>query len=515
MVVRQVARLRPGEHSSHNATNVDRQMSIQLNVWLLLQTVLSSRLDRTAQEVGRSLRVIVTSATACRAAHVPPVGRILFAILVFTSILSLKTPSRQDLIPYAPFISLTLQLVIPLLVIEDLRLKVSRQYWGLGVLFVGFVGLFLLAVLSSLWSRMPDLVLQRSFMVFVPLLMVSLLVWADPYPLRTFNWVAHWIVSFVTILAIIGVTGFLFGTETSVDGSRALTLTLGPVRISQAVYGVHPFLRISSLLGNPNAFAVWLVMGITLAFHLLRAGITRPPLLWVALSIQIVALTLTFSRTGIATTMISLMVFFYWAHRRRFARLLRLLVVMVIAGIVVFLSVVYLAPIDTRRFSLDLNERQTAWGVLIEAIERRPLLGVGFGVSYEAILEPAGVEITAHNAHLQTLAEVGLGGYVIVTWMWIYAIWTALKSVKESTGMDGPVLAVICSLLIAFFCHQVFEGHLLRYGFTNVFLGYLLFVSVHPGMRVREANFPYAEGRDVSHHGPWLRRRGNPVGAPG
>lgn len=414
------------------------------------------------------------------------VGDALVIIFIATSILNLTNPEKESFIPYAPYLTLGLQLILPLFVnINRINLISSKCFGTFFLCLYFFMALFFFSLISGFWSEELYLVLKRSLLVFVPIILISFLVWADPKPYQTFSRVSHWIVGLMSALGLLSLTLFVFGDEGWIGEQRIQSFSLGPITLSQAVYGHVPFLRVSSLLGNPNALAMWLLLSLPLTVYLLQVNNLRPLWAWVAVGIEFSTLILTFSRAGFFATLIALMVYLFGSTLRAFQRVKRLGILFFIT-IGLFTYAVY-GPLDitnSKRFSTDTNEREQAWALLTESIETRPLTGVGFGVSNEVILEQAGVDFNAHNTHLQIFSEVGLFGYLILLMILFLAFWSSLSAIRRCSNSEIRYrLAVVIALLIAIFFHQFFEASILKPGFVSLFWAYLLFLAVHPYFR--------------------------------
>lgn len=415
------------------------------------------------------------------------VSDVICLVFLGTALLSLKTPTRENLFPYASYLMLALQVGLPLILLPRLRWCLGKVYNGVMFIFLLFALLFLFACASGIWSNMPELELQRSFMIFVPILLIGLLIWADSKPLVTFIRVAKSLVFFVSTLAVVGLLLYFFGSESQFEGTRVQTLSLGPVSLSQNVFGTPPFLRISSLTGNPNSLAMWLLLSLPLTLYLIhirKIGFVSGKILLV---LQLFALILTFSRAGIGSTLLALAAYYYWSAIRFAKKLQRFLfVILIIVTVIGCILMFGFEQFDSQRFSVNLNERNAAWVLLTNAFIERPLFGVGFGVSYETVLEPFGLEISSHNVHLQTLAEIGVFGYLLVLILWLFPLRKSLIGLRNvSVKEQRLALVVSASMLVSLFAHQFFEGSLLRYGFYTLFWAYLLFVGVHPRLKGR------------------------------
>lgn len=192
--------------------------------------------------------------------------------------------------------------------------------------------------------------------------------------------------------------------------------------------------------------------------------------------LQLTALIFTFSRAGILAAVLSLLLFLWFSGSRR-GLAWSILCLFAIIGTVFLIRPSFL---DLRRFSFDLNLRQLAWQPLWEYIRNNPFIGVGFGVSYEALLEPAGVELTAHNAFLAIWSEIGILGFILWLCLWLFPVYFAKRFLPSASGEARLVLSTVLALTLSLLIHQFFEASILRYGFHTLFWVYSLALMVHP-----------------------------------
>lgn len=403
----------------------------------------------------------------------------LWIILIFlgTAILSLQTPARDYIFPYAPYLQLVLQGGVFALFAPFLRIKMrAANLW----LLIGLSALFGLALTSSFWSSYPELVIQRTFMILGSSLFIGLLVLSDTKPMATFSRLAKGLVLFGTVASLIGLIAYFFGNFETTDYGLVSSVDVGFFKISQLVYGPSPFFRISSLFGNPNTFASWLMVSLTMNVYLISKGSHR--MLWEMFAImQGIAIILTFSRAGIMATLISLILFWYFSASSGHMRRYRLLVMIFSSACLALLFAIFSDDaLQVRLFSIDLNLRGLYWAPLWTSICSNPLLGVGFGVSAESILYTEGLELAAHNAFLAIMSEIGLLGFLLFIFVWLEPMWHAKKSLRFARPHLRLALAACLAIAIAMIPHQVFEGNILRYGFHTLFWIYLLTLMVHP-----------------------------------
>ncbi|WP_438317026.1 O-antigen ligase family protein [Candidatus Caldatribacterium sp. SIUC1] len=394
----------------------------------------------------------------------------LIVILVGTALLSLQNPARENLVPYAPYFQLGLQIGVFLLLFPLLRI---RMMFRTIVFFMLFYILFLVALTSALWSGHSELVFRRTLMVMITSGCVALLALSDSRPLATFGCLAKALALFGAGISLVGLLVYFLGELRTVNYGTIQVLSIGSFHLAQRVYGPVPYLRLSSLFGNPNTLASWLLVTITLTMFLIFTD--RRKSWWILFVLQLTTLILTFSRAGIFAAVLSLLLFLWFSGSRR-GLAWSILCLLAIIGIMFLIKP---SLLEFRRFSFDLNLRQLAWQPLWEYIHNNPFSGVGFGASYEALLEPEGVGITAHNAFLAIWSEVGILGFILWLCLWLFPVYFAKRFLPLAKNEARSVLSTTLALTLSLLVHQFFEASILRYGFHTLLWVYLLTLMVH------------------------------------
>lgn len=412
------------------------------------------------------------------------VGIGIILIFVGVAVLSLRTPTCAYLFPMAPYLMLGLQLGVTILILPSSHLSVRPASF---VFLLSILVFLIFSLVSSFWSEYPVLVFRRSLAVLVPSLLIGILTFMDSRPAVTFFWLAKFLSLFGTIGSFVGLAIYFFGDMVYTDLGRVQVLVLGPLRIGQLVYGVPPLLRISSFFGNPNSFASWLLVALPMTAYVLLSSRSLQNKLWIstALIVQMCALSLTFSRAGILATLLALAIVWCLSADKQRTRLKRSLTV----GLATLCGVLLLTLLLPRlsrydsHFTFDLNLRELVWLYAWEQIQVDPFLGVGFGVSREAVLKPKGIDINTHNVFLALWSEVGIVGLSIFIWMWLFPVWYARKVLKHASKNIRLIISVCLAIVLALLPHQLFEECLLRYGFHTIMWVYLLALMVHPKLR--------------------------------
>jgi len=185
----------------------------------------------------------------------------LIAILVGTALLSLQNPARENLVPYAPYFQLGLQIGAFLLLTPLVRIRM--RFKSLAFLMLFYI-LFLVTLASALWSGHLELVFRRTLMVMISSGCVVLLALSDSRPFATFGCLAKALALFGAGASLVGLLVYFLGELRTVNYGTIQVLSIGSFHLAQRVYGPLPYLRLSSLFGNPNTLASWLLVTITL-----------------------------------------------------------------------------------------------------------------------------------------------------------------------------------------------------------------------------------------------------------
>lgn len=402
--------------------------------------------------------------------------------LLSQAILHLQKPDHSTIIPYTPYITMIVQILLIFFSLFFLRFKINRKSAYIEFMWFLLFILFIYSFLSSIWSEYPILVIKQSSVIFIPLLILGLLVWADLNPDRTFELVALLVAWLGTFLALIGIFLRFFGSIELTEVGRVQLMPIGSFIISQKVFGSPPFLRISSMLGNPNGLAIWLMVSLILTLFLLLAKKIRKIIGIILLISQLFAIVLTFSRAGIGSFLISSSLYYFLSTKKTKSRITYIVILILILGVLYYsINLSGIVKYNSERLSLDINFRDLVWRPLIVSINVKPFIGLGFGISTEAIIKSANIAILGgHNFHLQTIAELGLIGYSLLLVLWIIPIIVGLKKIRKFEGNKLKIFGAALAICISFFPHQLFETLLLRGNFFTLIWIYLLFLLVNP-----------------------------------
>jgi O-antigen ligase len=415
--------------------------------------------------------------------------------------------------------SLITALILMSVTFFSLPYLLQKSYILLRDVNIILVILFYWSLFTSLWSEYPLETLQRVFMIYIPIFIIFVLVAADRNKTKTFFKVSNILCISLSIISGIAIILRLFGDVQYSGGRRIEKLTLGPFNIFQELHGIPPFFRVTSITNNPNTLALWLVISLTLCVCLYYSGNISLKVFVVHFILQFLGIALTMSRAGIASAFISLFLIYVMAKKRRIIYVFFLLsVIVMIVGFLIFdgWKFSFSDSYSQLRISTDLNSRQDAWIPLIKYIVQNPLLGCGFGVSSEAILQKQQLDIAAHNVYLMIFSEIGLLGGSLFLLFWLFSIAKAFflyRNSKKTLASKQEYYSILASfsLQVSLIFHQFFEGKLMRLDFVN-FIWIYLIVYISELYRLRKGELVNEKSKtNPPHHRSQHRWCGNDV----
>jgi len=369
-------------------------------------------------------------------------------------------------------------------------------------------GLFLVTygLASALWSPEPALSFERGVYMFLPLAMLGWLVMADPRPLGTARRLA---VVLVGLGSGLSATGFLLYAV----GEGHTTVAIGSLEIIQVGSHSGGMFRIASLTGNPNLLATWLLSSLLATLYLAAVrALGRGPALALG-AVQLSALLMTGSRTGIVATLAGCALFAALMATRRAKASRPWWLTGVSIGALSLVVLLYVGPWDgLPRLSLDMPLRPVAWTTAWEAFTSSWLLGVGFGTSYEYIFQPRGLPfIHAHNVFLSFLSELGILGLGALLLLGATALGAALRLRGSADPSERCYGAFVAALLVALGIHEMFETVVFVSSHQSVAFTMLVGFFAMAGLRMAS---PAAAEPDVSHRAPSPSRAASEAGGP-
>jgi len=193
--------------------------------------------------------------------------------------------------------------------------------------------------------------------------------------------------------------------------------------------------QVSSALGL-GIFALWLL--ILVPFN----GKKHIQLLWVILGVWLlIQAFLTFSRGGVYTTLLIIVVTLIYMLSLRRER--QNLILAVLVATFIFINFIYpqldafTRGVLTTRFSdvTNLTNRGEIINEQLDLFEQNPILGSGVGVSSDALRSTFGTRVAAHTEFTRLLAEHGVLGVLALALLFIMFFRNYLVDKQFSTRL--------------------------------------------------------------------------------
>lgn len=359
---------------------------------------------------------------------------------------------------YYTYLFFLITLIFLLIFTRKINFKIETHTFNY---IISLLTLIFVSLTTTFISKEPNATISRIIINFLPLLTLAL-IFQQSKTEYTIKLVINFIikVSFFNFIFILIL--HTFGTTTYVNELGYIN-KLGP--FYQIQFGEAPFYRYSGIFNNPNALGIFILFSITAyEFAIYKYNKKRQYSFYF---ISLIILFFSFSRTAV----LSIFIFYYLLFFIKIKNNNK--IIFILTNITILTLTIYLLPNsdifnnllsnDNSRLTLSLNSRDIAWGFLIDSIVENPILGVGFGVSNESILDKSGVEFSAHNLHFQMLSEIGIIGYLLFLIAYFYPVLIALKN-KAKKKSD----LILINFLIALIIHQFFENTLFRGGFFHL-----------------------------------------------
>ncbi|MFW0837478.1 MAG: O-antigen ligase family protein [Candidatus Komeilibacteria bacterium] len=360
------------------------------------------------------------------------------------------------------------------------RIKIS---W---LLVVG-VAWLVYNILTAWWSSNAFLSLYHS----AGLIVAGLFVWL--WQNRRLN--NQWLLGSV---ALSGVAPALLGMyqwiSQNVSASKWLGIATQTVGQSgtAVVEGAGRWLRAYGSFPHPNILAGWLVISLLALggcllyyyrryyqspWHLSGRGLWTMIGWWSSLTIMLIALLLTFSRSAWLALLVGWLAMGYllwrqgWQGERRFyvkTSLIMLLIVLMFAS--AFGSLILNRLDGNSRLQVQSwQERQTGWHEAISLWQVNSGWGVGAG-NYTLALannypgQPAWVYQPVHNLDLLLWAEIGWLGWLLINILLLLLLWHWWLAYQKVSPQSAPWLqtalaALLALLVIGLFDHYLWSLH--------------------------------------------------------
>ena len=395
------------------------------------------------------------------------------ALFIFLPLLMNLFCIKQLNINIAYFIVL-IQFIIFVSSIHQIRIKINK---GQGLILLLLFLLFIIAIFSSLFSSLQIESLKTTILVFTNSIFLFLLTISDNKPDMTLKKIAKIQLSIGMFLSIIAIILFFFGQFLSISGRSAQAIIIGPIKIYQIVMGVPPYYRVASLTTNPNTLGIILMLSQISTLYLFKIRLITKIKFISLYSLLTVALILTQSRGAIITALIMVIIFSVLTSKSQISRVKIFIISLIL--IIVGINIITSGYFDIfSRFKSGLSNRDLPWQILLNEINRNPLVGLGFGVSSKVALYNLGIK--AHNIFLNSLSEIGIIGFVIFLSIWFIGIISSFMGIRKNKDKREikSTYAFVFSILFALIFHQMVENKLLVYDYVMFIWVYLISISI-------------------------------------
>jgi hypothetical protein len=362
------------------------------------------------------------------------------------------------------------------------RMRSFRWSPGLGtkVALAGVGAMLVAALISAVLNTgeptdFPRLALRGAGrLAFLVAIVISVAMLGSTERSRLFG--ARAIVGVGIFEAVFGLVAYFIGLP--------MRAGLEAVRSASVLFGEVPG-RISGTIGNsPNFTGAILMMSIlvTAGLALRSPGSRTRWWWWAAVVVQLVALTLTYTRVSLGLVVVALIVLVLLRSRP---------ILLVPIGAVLALVAIFTPTLT--RFVSDVPDRLALWTSAFLLMIDHPIGGVGPGRTLDVVAQhPERYRMTqfgeawstAHNTILLSGAETGvlgaLGAFVLNLGLAIIVIQVFIRAPKGAAGS----LQVASALALGIFLAQGMVNNLFTVGVTGICAAFLL------GTQLLEARLP-------------------------
>jgi len=287
----------------------------------------------------------------------------------------------------------------------------------------------------------------------------------------SFVWSIHYVRTIIELLQLVLVGLVFFVSFILDDEGKYKTITIvGLVSSLIALLGILEYIfissgRIVSTFTNPNPFGTYLLI-LFLFYWGFTLRDTRKSLIAVSL-IFIVSFFLTGSRGAYFALTIAIPILFLGIEKASKKAAVLKTVLIIGSGLGITRILMFVAPIIQKNLGLDLSiidnllrissligsssfGRLEFWKTALRVTVERPLTGYGLGTFFQSYYIGYGgnqwFSRFAHNHYLQTLAELGIVGFILFIAFIIstlYVFWKVYKSREYPHYFIGIIAAFI------------------------------------------------------------------------
>ncbi|MFA5991074.1 MAG: O-antigen ligase family protein [Candidatus Doudnabacteria bacterium] len=239
-------------------------------------------------------------------------------------------------------------------------------------------------------------------------------------------------------------------------------LSPGIIGVAKIVSSGTTYIRGYGTFPHPNLLSAFLVVGVLISAYLLinSTKFYQKALFSLALFINILGLTVTFSRAGFLAAGVGLIIFAgqtvinNWnSYKRTILTLLFLIIVSCLSSFIIFKPYLQTRATVTDQASLErIFYAKTAW----KMIQHNPIFGVGIGESVIHMQQYSNVKLwpwqiqPAHNFFLLVTAELGIPGLILFLWFFISLLKKLVVSIRYDASNARDTLITKYLLLATF-----------------------------------------------------------------
>lgn len=336
----------------------------------------------------------------------------------------------------------------------------------LGGLIIVFLLISFLSLLNSL--RFFDISeLKTGFFYLIRLFLYLSLyfVFFDAAKKKNILWIFNWFLASVFLIAIFGFLQLAFFPDLSV--------------IKEGGWDPHKDRLFSTWL-DPNLLSLIFILGIVAVIGLFSFKKSLEASLEISLEIKkwllffyfivfLIALALTYSRSGYLTFLVTILFLGILKSRK----LLITTVVLVVIIVLVFPFVVERIQ-GMKKLDETARMRFESWQNAFQVIQKKPTLGIGYnnlsliqGVGGSQLHSKSGFD----SSFLTIWATTGIFGFLTLVAIFISAFWRGFKLLKKEKSQFLGI--ILLGVLISFLVHSQFVNSLLYPHLAVIFWSFL------------------------------------------
>jgi O-antigen ligase len=311
-----------------------------------------------------------------------------------------------------------------------------------GFTFIIFLlAFFLLIFISFLWSSYPSFSLSTSIFFLFQIFPVVIFTIFSKKPKKLLMNTSYF-------LSFLGFTASLFQL---VFLRWKKIINFSNLKNVGGVYNISSSLS-NLMFQNPNCLAFWLF--ITISFTILALIETKK---WKVFLFFLVPQSIVFFFTFSRATLIALFGFlfcFFFTLRKKEKLLIFVFLIFIISFLIGFIGWKNKGIIPTR----GISDRVEIWKLGFQFWKENLILGKGFATSPWLLWERV-QNVHFHNNFLQIGVELGILGFLLYLFSWIYPIKIGLRKFNENKMSENIIpLAFILSFEFGTFLNSFFES---------------------------------------------------------